>query len=231
MDEFYPILAKCPLFKDIAEDEYKLLLSCINAFTKVYYNNEYVILTGDVVNYVGIVLKGSLEISKENPAGTRHILDFLGPSNIFSEVIVCTSERTSPVTVKAKEESKILFVPYERIIKTCGSSCSFHFKLIQNMMQILSDKNINLNKKIELLLIKGMRAKLAAYLLNESKKNRSLTFQIVPNRNELAEYLNVSRTSMCRELARMKDLGMLDYYQNSFKITSLDMLKESLAEE
>lgn len=231
MEEFYTVLAKCPLFSNIKEDEYRVLLSCINAYPKTFHSNEYILLAGDVVNYVGIVLSGSLEISKENPAGMKHIMDFMGPGNIFSEVIVCTSERKSPVNVRAKEDSKILFVPYERIIKTCGSSCSFHFQLIRNMMTLLGEKNMNLNKKIELLLIKGMRAKLAAYLLSESKKNGSLTFQIVPNRNELAEYLNVSRTSMCRELARMKDLGMLDYYQNSFKILSPEKLKSSLADE
>jgi DNA-binding transcriptional regulator LsrR (DeoR family) len=95
-------------------------------------------------------------------------------------------------------------------------------------MKHLGEKNIGLNQKIELLMLKGMREKLATYLLNEYSKNNSLTFQIVPNRNELAEYLNVSRTSMCRELARMKELNILDYYQNSFKILDIEALKECL---
>jgi len=73
-----------------------------------------------------------------------------------------------------------------------------------------------------------MREKIAAYLLNESKDKNSLNFQVVPNRNELAQYLNVSRTSMCRELARMKEEEILDYYQNSFKILSVEALKECL---
>ena len=96
------------------------------------------------------------------------------------------------------------------------------------MMMILGQKNYNLNTKIELLTLKGMREKIAAYLLTESKNSNSMNFQIVPNRNELAQYLNVSRTSMCRELALMKEQNMLDYYQNSFKILSIDALKECL---
>jgi CRP-like cAMP-binding protein len=148
---------------------------------------------------------------------------------MFAEGIVCTADRISPVTVKTKEQSKVLFIPFERIVKTCGNSCEFHAQLIRNMMLVLSEKNYNLNQKIELLMLKGMREKLATYLLSESRKHNSLTFQIVPNRNELAEFLNVSRTSMCRELAKMRDEGLLDYYQNSFKILALEELKSCLA--
>ena len=77
-------------------------------------------------------------------------------------------------------------------------------------------------------MLKGMREKLAAFLLSEFQKAGSTTFRILPNRNELAEYLNVSRPSMSRELARMKEEGLIDYYQNSFRILKLEELKKSL---
>ena len=228
MEQYYPVLLKCSLLKNIKQNEYHSLLQCINYHTKKFQTNEYVFMAGDNINYVGIVLSGSLEISKENLAGSRHIIDFLVASNVFAEGIVCTSERISPVTVRAKEDSTILFIPFERLIKSCGNSCSFHIQLIQNMMMLLGEKNFILNRKIELLNLKGMREKLATYLLYEVQKQDGLTFQIIPNRNELAEYLNISRTSMCRELARMKELGIIDYYLNTFKILSLEALKDCL---
>lgn len=222
------VLSRCALFRGIKNEDIVPLLSCLNSNTKNFMNEEYVFFAGNEVNYVGIILEGSAEIIKENLAGSRHIMAFLGQSQIFAEGIVCTHERISPVTIRVKEDSKILFIPFERITRSCGNSCTFHVQLIQNMMMILGEKNYNLNNKIELLTLKGMREKIAAYLLNEAKNNRSLSFQVVPNRNELAEYLNVSRTSMCRELARMKEENILDYYQNSFKILSEDALKECL---
>lgn len=231
MKEYYPVLTKCPLFKNIKVDEYNVLLSCINSNTKSFRSGEYIFLSGDKINNLGIILSGSVEVIKENPAGSKHIMDFLGISNIFAEGIVCTAERIAPVTVRAKENTVVLFVPFERIAKTCSTSCSFHVQLIENMMMILGEKNFNLNHKIEMLMLKGMREKLATYLINESQKQKSMTFQIIPNRNELAEYLNVSRTSMCRELARMKSQGILDYYLNSFKIMSMDKLRDCLINE
>lgn len=231
MEKYFDILKKCALFKNIDQDEFIHLLQCINAHRKSYLANEYIFFAGEQVDYVSVVLEGSVEIIKENAAGSKHIVAFLGPSHLFAEGIVCTPDRVSPVTVRVKENSKILFVPYERIVKSCGNACSFHLQLVTNMMMILGNKNLALNNKIDLLVLKGMREKIATYLLGEQKQSNSLTFQIVPNRNELAEYLNVSRTSMCRELARMKDEGILDYYQNSFKILSLDELKDCLLRE
>lgn len=228
MERLFPILKKCALFTDIKEAQYKSLLTCIQAYTKTYQTNDYVFLIGEEINYVGIVLSGSLELRKENAAGLLHILDFVGPSQIFGEGIVCTKARISPVLVRVKEPSEILFIPYKKIITTCSNSCNFHVQIIQNMMLILGEKNHILNQKIELLTLKGMREKLATYLLLESKKQHSSTFQIVPNRNELANFLNVARTSMCRELARMKEEGLIDYYQNSFQILAKESLSETL---
>lgn len=231
MKIYFEVLKKCALFKNIEEYKFEHLLQCINAREKTYLANEYIFFAGEQVDYVGVVLSGSMEVIKENAAGSKHIVAFLEPSQLFAEGIVCTSERISPVTVKVKENSKVLFIPYERIVKSCGNACDFHLQLVTNMMMILGNKNFILNSKIDLLVLKGMREKIATYLLNEQKMHNSLTFQITPNRNELAEYLNVSRTSMCRELARMKEENILDYYQNSFKINSLDALKECLIHE
>lgn len=229
MLEYTDVLLNCPLFKNIKEQDLNYLLQCLNSYAKNYKSDEYIFFAGNKVNYIGVVLSGSVEIIKENLAGSVHIMTFLGPSHIFAEGIVCTKERLSPVTIRVKEDSKILFIPYERIIKNCGNSCNFHHQLVQNMMMILGEKNYVLNTKIELLTLKGMREKIASFLLNESKAHNSLTFNIIPNRNEMADYLNVSRTSMCRELAKLKEEKIIDYYQNSFKILDEDALIASLS--
>ena len=225
MEQYYPILKRCALFRGIEESNYMDLLGCLDAQIKHFNEDEYIFFAGDKINRVGVVLSGTVEILKENLAGNKHIIAILDSSHLFAEGIVCTADRLSPVTAQAKEETNIMFIPYEKIIRSCGQSCSYHFGLIQNMMVVLGEKNINLNWKLELLTLKGMREKLASYLIKASYENRSNTFQIPLNRSELSDFLNVSRTSMCRELTRMKDDGLIDLYGRSFKI--LD--KEGLA--
>lgn len=228
MEQYYPVLRNCALFRGIDEKDYAHLLDCLGIIMKSYDAQEYIFLAGDKVNYVGVVLNGVLEIVKENIAGNKHIIAFLGPSDLFAEGIVCTVSRISPVTVQANEPVKVLFIPYERVITSCGNSCSFHINLIQNMMVVLGEKNVHLNRKLELLTLKGMREKLASFLLGVSNERASNMFQVKLNRTEMADYLNVSRTSMCRELSRMRDEGLIDYYGQSFKIMDKNGLAECL---
>jgi CRP-like cAMP-binding protein len=228
MQKYIAVLKNCSLFRGIEENDLKSLLKCLDSQVKNFQAEENIFLAGDKVNYVGIVLSGMVEIMKENLAGNKHILAFLEPSDMFAEGIVCTVKRTAPVTVRVKEAAEILFIPYERIIKSCGNSCVFHISLIQNMMVVLGEKNVNLNHKLELLTLKGMREKIASYLLSESNERGSSMFQIVQNRTELADYLNVSRTSMCRELTRMQEEGIIDFYGRSFKILDKKKLAECL---
>lgn len=228
MEKYYPVLKRCALFYGIEETSLESLIKCMNAQIRKFGPEDYVFLSGDEINYVGVILTGAVEIIKENLAGNKHILAILGGSHMFGEGIVCTAARISPVTVRVKEDSEIMFIPYERVIKSCGNSCTFHIQLIQNMMVVLGEKNVSLNRKMELLIMKGMREKLASYLLSESVKNEGSIFQIIMNRNELADYLNVSRTSMCRELARMKEEGLIDYYGNSFKLLDKKLMSKCL---
>ena len=43
-------------------------------------------------------------------------------------------------------------------------------------------------------------------------------FNIPFDRQQLADYLNLERTALSKELGKMKRDGLIDYYKNSFKI-------------
>ena len=221
-------LLQCPLFEGIKPEDLPHLLKCLMAYETPLETGELLFTLGDEVNTIGIVLTGSMELVKENIAGNRTIVAFLSPSQLFGEGIVCTSKRIAPVTARARTATTLLRIPYKHVIQSCGNACHFHIQLVHNMLRLLGDKNDVLNTKIDLLMLKGIQEKLITYLLSEAKRHQSNAFTILPNRNELADYLNVSRTSMCRELATLKADGLLDYYKNSFKLLDCQALREKL---
>lgn len=229
-NEQLQILLKAPLFKNISLDELIHLLPCLNVQLKCYKADEMIITQGSLVRFIYIVLDGQVEITKENFSGHKNIVSILSSSGLFGEGVVCTHDRLSPILATALTPVTLLLIPYEKIIGGCEHGCTFHHSLIYNMMLLLGEKNYYLNAKMDLLLLKGMREKLVTYLLSEAKSHQSNSFTIHLNRNQLADYLNVSRTSMCRELGRMKEEGLIDYYQNSFKLLAEDKLQAALSD-
>ncbi len=230
MQRFLPILKKCTLFSNLTDDDILHIAQCMRLSVRSYPADSYLFLVNDTVDSVGVVLDGEVEIAKESIIGGRHIIAILQSADIFGEGIVCTSNRQSPVIVRTRTITNICYLPFERLLRTCSNSCSFHTQLIYNMMLILGEKNLHLNRKLELLTLKGMREKIATYLLMIYQQSGTLQIELPFNRNELAEYLNVSRTSMCRELRYMKEDGLIDYHMNHIKILDLDALMECLEE-
>ncbi len=225
-NEYIQILMKSPIFRGIKEEEVVALTKCLDCKVKSYNLGEYIFHMHDEVEYIGVVIEGCVEIIKENISGEKHIMTFLEEANIFGEAIVCTSSRVATVAAIAHTDVVVTLIPYKRVIQSCNTACVFHNKLVSNMLRILADKNELLNMKMEILLLKGMRAKIATYLLREAESKNNFAFNITPNREALAEFLNVSRTSMCRELTRMKDDNLIDFYKNTFKLLDVNTLRE-----
>ena len=70
-----------------------------------------------------------------------------------------------------------------------------------------------------------MRGKISAFLLEQYEKQGSATFILPLKRNEMAEFLNVARPSLSREMCRMRDEGLIDFHQSTIKIKDLEALK------
>ena len=78
------------------------------------------------------------------------------------------------------------------------------------------------------MVLSTLRKKLALYLLTEYKESGELTFKIKLNRKRLSEHLAVERPSLSRELIKMKEDGLIDFEQSSFKILDENALEEEL---
>ena len=56
----------------------------------------------------------------------------------------------------------------------------------------------------------------------EVKRNGSTEFEIPFNRTDMANYLDADRSALTRELARMKDCGLIDFDKRNFKILKFE---------
>ena len=73
-------------------------------------------------------------------------------------------------------------------------------------------------RKVEVVSNRTIREKLLTYLSIQAQLQKSRYFEIPLGRVELAEYLCVDRSALTRELAKMKENGLIDYDKNCFRI-------------
>lgn len=216
MENILESLKKVSLFGDIETAEIKSLLTCLSAKTGYFKAKEAIFLAGDKAEFVGIVLSGQVQIVKEDFYGNKNIVASVETGQLFGEAFACADIKTMPVSVFAVEDCEIMLIDYRRIITTCPHNCSFHSKLIYNMLRIVANKNIMLSQKIEFISKRTTKEKLLAYLSSEAKKAGSKSFTIPYNRQELADYLSVDRSAMSAELCKLRDKGILEFDKNKF---------------
>lgn len=214
----YEVLRRVSLFDGIETEGIENILGCLGGKVKKYTKNQTIIYTGDEVNFLGIVLGGSVQIIREDIMGSRMIVANLTVGEIFGETIACAGIKESSVSVTAAEASRVLFLSIQRIVSPCTNVCSFHSSLITNLLGLLARKNLYLNHKMELLSKRTIREKIMAYLAYEAEQACSDYFDISLNRSELADYLCIDRSALSREISRLKEEGVIDCHKNYFKI-------------
>jgi len=212
----FEIVKSNPLFQGIAFSDFGKMLSCLSAKPECYGKDEIIVISGDMINFVGLVLSGRVQVIKEDLEGRVTILAELLVSDIFGEAFACAGVSHSPVTIKAAEDTEILILEYKRAITSCSAACAFHSRLIENMLKLLASKNLMLNQKIEVLSKRTTRDKLMCYF--DAQRGPAKRFTIPFNREELAQYLCVDRSAMSNELCKMRDAGLIRFDRNTFEI-------------
>ncbi len=218
-------LSACALFEGMNTDELSSVLTCLKPKVCSFKRNKWVAVEGEPLTGLGVVLAGDVVVTREGAAGNRVIIAVDGPGEMFGEMAAFAEKVVWPATVVARGACEVMFLPCEKIVGSCEKSCASHKLIITNMLKILSSKALMLNRKVEYLAIKSMRGKVSTFLLEQFKKQGKLTFIMPLKRNELAEFLNVSRPSLSREMSKLRDEGVIEFHRASIKIKDLDVLR------
>ena len=218
MKNYVSILKKTQLFSGVSDDEIISMLSCLGARLFTYKKGEYVFKQGDRLNDITILVEGNLHIQKDDYWGNRSILGHIAVGEMFGEAYLAPESGTLLNDVVAVEDSAVMFFDVTKIITTCSSACRFHTMVVQNLFFAISAKNRKLVQKIGHMSKRSTREKLISYLSEEAKRQNCSYFIIPYNRQQLADFLSVDRSSMSNELCKMRDEGLLEFHKNHFRL-------------
>ena len=218
MEKYYEILLTNPIFAGISREELASMLQCLSAKATFVRKGSPVFLEGDPAGFIGIVLEGSVRIVRDDYYGQRTLLALADPGDIFAEAYACAGVDTMPVSGYAAADSRVLLLQSRKMLTVCTNACGFHNRLVQNLLQVVSQKNLLLSSKIQFMSQKTTREKLMAYLLDQAKCRGSAEFTIPLDRQALADFLGVERSAMSAEIGKLRRDGILESTGSRFRI-------------
>ena len=212
------VIQQVALFRGMDEAELAAALSALSAKEKTYEKDETILCAGNVSEHMGLVLEGSVTIESNDVWGNRTILSHIEKGGTFAETYALLEDEPMLVDVIANEKSNILFLRIGSLNLLQQDISPWRVKLIGNLLRISSQKNLHLSGRSFHTAPKSIRGRVMAYLNSVSLKKNKIDFDIPFDRQQLADYLNVERSALSRELSNMQQDGFIIVRRNHFEI-------------
>lgn len=200
------------LFAGVQRQDLPALLEDLRARLAVFPAGGVMVARGEQVREVGVVLAGQGRSLIVDGAGGELIVSLLEAGSFLGVLLAASRTRKSPVTVQATEETTVLFLPARELTRS---------PLLENFLDSVAEQSLSLNDRIDCLIRRSVREKVSTYLLRTAARQQSREIVLPLDREAMANYLNVERSALSRELSRMKEDGLIDYRKNVFRLLEL----------
>lgn len=207
-------LGQSALFKGINTSDINDMLDCLTAEEKHYKTGQHILWEGDVVHEVGILLSGKARSTKTGIDGKLVIVTLLEPGNYIGVLLAASTDRKSQVSVEMLKDGVAIFIPIQNILKC--SHCPHHYVLLENLLNGIAEKALVLHDRNDCLIKSSIREKVLTFLKRQALNANSQEFTIPMDRNAMAEYLDVDRSALSRELSWMRRDGLIEFEKNRF---------------
>lgn len=207
------ILKNMQMFRGIRPDRLEELVNRLGGYERSYREQDVIWNQEEQYKAFGIILEGSIQpadISRKEP----QIIRRFDAGSCFGEAVAFGTQR-SWVEIRAVMQTRILFIPAVNILN--HNNDPEIVQVMSNLLVELSTKFAAMNYKNHMLTEPRLRSRLLMYFntLNAAPNGiRTMPF----GQKELAQYLNVNRSALNRELARMKEEEIIEMDGRSVRI-------------
>lgn len=215
-------LQMSPFFRGLSPQELKSCLSAGAAREREYKKGSFILRAGETTAEMGVVLAGSVTIESCDMWGNLTILSHVDPGQVFGETYAYLQKEILPVDAVANQDCRVLLINIGLTLER-GKGHSWREKMLQNLLAASFQKNLVLSSRSFHTASKSCRGRLLSYLSQEALKGGTREFDIPFNRQQLADYLNLERTNMSKELSKMQKEGLIEFRKNHFVICREDI--------
>lgn len=194
-------LKKIDLFKNLSEEDLEKISQYISLEERSYRKGETIFNQGDISKDLFYLREGKIAIYNIDSNGKRFILESLDKPMVFGEIYAYL-DLPFDFYGEAMVDSKIIIIrDFKKIIEASPRA------LLVNFIDLLARKTLSLSKKNQIISSQSLRQKISKVLLENEVNNK---VDLTMTREELADYLSVTRPSLSRELSNMVDSDLIE---------------------
>lgn len=188
----------------------------------------YRIVKGDVVARQGVpcshlfaLLEGRLRVDIVDAFGNRILVEHIEAARVFATPHLFGADNTMPATFTVLDEGVLFAASRDSAFRLISEEPG----ILQKFLCITGNCNHCTTKRLRALSFKGVRERLATYLLDRRRPG-SDTVALLHNNSQLAEYLNVTRPALSKQINKFKREGIIDMGDGHIRIRELGSLQD-----
>lgn len=170
-----------------------------------YDSGELVHLEEEPCSTIEIVLKGNLSIEQVGEDGDIFTIATFGPESLIGGNLVFSSLPRYAHTILTIERCLLIRIRADILFCLLTGYSEF----LKNFLTLISDNTVMVNDRLSHMMQYSLRQRLLLYIRAEMIRQKSQNVVLSITKTRLAQILGVSRTSVSRELAKMRDEELL----------------------
>ena len=221
----YSILEKSAMFFGIPASELREDLEAVPHRIQCYGKGETIFHSMEDANKIGIVLEGRVQAQKPFPNGSQINVSIRNPGEMIGPAAVFSQNKKYPCDVVSLEPATIMRFRREDVLLLLQRD----IRIMENFIKELATATYMLQQRLELLSYSGIAQKAAFYLLMQARQSGQNSIRIPDSVSNWAMIMNVSRSSLHRELKKLEDSGVLSYNPPTIEICDSKALQDVLS--
>ncbi|KEZ86063.1 cAMP-binding protein [Clostridium sulfidigenes] len=224
MKDILKLLQNNFLFKGIDSENLKKIYEETRYHINKYDKGEIIAHEEEECSTIGLILEGTIELQRIYPSGKYIVLNKLTLGDVFGEAIIFSKQENYPATVIALNQCSILYIDKVDMLELF----SREKRILENFLELLSNKVLMLNSKIKNISFKNIRHRVINYILETMKLQKNSTIKLKESKESIAAALGIPRPSLSRELINLRDMGYIDFDRSNIKILDIEALEEEM---
>ena len=203
-------LLSTKLFAGLKAKDISSLIQEADSAIHQFKRNDVLWHENEVVNGIGLLLKGALLSHRQLPGGKVQFVRFFFPHDIINLETGVSRKKNSPVSLTAEGPGCFIWFTEADLFGNSQISLQTASTIQSNLLACLADDAISYMKRMDILSRRTVRGRIIAYLslLQEAQGNK---IEIGMSQTDLAQFLCVDRSSLSAAMNNMQREGIIEF--------------------